>query len=85
MEAITAYESAKKGKSGGGGIRRSGVRKEVLAVVSGGNGMSRGEILEAMGAKDDKKASSSISQALGALKKANSIGYDENNKKYLPA
>ena len=85
MDAISAYENAKKGGSSGGGTRRSGVRKEVLAIVNGGQGMSRGEILEAMGAKDDKKAASSISQALGALKKGNSIGYDDANKKYLPA
>ena len=85
MEAVNAYYDAKTGKSGGSGTRRSGVRKEVLALVSGGQGMNRGEILEAMGVKGDKTASASISQALGALKKAKNVGYDEATKKYLPA
>lgn len=49
--------------------RRTGVADEVLAMVKNSqNGMTRGELIDQMGA-DDKAAQQSISNALSNLKK----------------
>jgi hypothetical protein len=62
-------------KSPGG--RRTGIRDDVLKVVSDNpGGLTRGGILEKMGAKDDKSAAASVSQALTALSKANKVTKD---------
>lgn len=55
------------------GTRRSGVRDGVLAEIQKHpNGISRADLLSAMGATDDK-AQQSVSNAVAALKKADSI------------
>jgi hypothetical protein len=54
--------------------RRTGVRNDVLnAVKAAPNGISRSDILEALGAKGDKRAEQSISNALANLKKAEQL------------
>jgi hypothetical protein len=51
------------------GTRRTGIRQDVLRVVTEhGEGISRSDILELMGAKGDKKGEQSISNALSNLK-----------------
>lgn len=80
MHAIDAYERAKSGRapmarqgrgdgrgrqSGGG--RRGSRREELLNVIREGRTMSRGEILEKMGLKNDKQGSMSVSNALTSL------------------
>lgn len=58
--------------------RRTGVRQEVLDTIKAApEGMSRADLLEKMGAKGDKSAEQSISNALAALKKNNSITADD--------
>ena len=80
--AIEAYESAKTGKAARGGgastgrqqrARRGSRREELLNLIRGGNGLSRGEILERMGLKGDKSGEMSVSNALTALTKRNEV------------
>ena len=60
------------------GSRRTGIRQDVLKAVKGAkDGVSRSTLLEAMGAKGDKSAEQSISNALAALKKAGSLTADD--------
>ena len=82
MRAIDAYEAAKSGKAmparQTGGRRapraRSGSKREqLLQVIKGGNGLTRGEILEKMGLKGNKSGEMSVSNALTALTKANQV------------
>lgn len=58
-----------------GGIRRSGIREQVLKIVKdhGVSGVARAQVLAALNAAD-KSAEQSISNALAALKKAGTIG-----------
>jgi len=86
MVAITAYESAKSGKSvragnsAGNGraraTRRGSKREELMTVIQSGGGLSRGEILEQMGLKGDKAGEMSVSNALTALTKSNVVRRD---------
>lgn len=55
------------------GSRRTGIRDQVLDLIKQGDGMARADIIEAMGARGDKSAEQSISNALAALKKAGTI------------
>lgn len=60
-----------------GGKRRTGVRADVLeAIKQEPNGINRQELLKAMGAEGDKKATQSISNAVANLKKAGEITTD---------
>jgi hypothetical protein len=69
--------SPAKGPVVTGGGRRGGVREDVLAVIAGSeSGIGRAAILEVMGAKGDKKAEQSISNALANLKKAGTVSAD---------
>src|SRR3954466_3731838 len=90
--AIEAYEAAKTGKapraaSAPAGrqqrVRRGSRREELLNLIRGGNGLSRGEILERMGLKGDKSGEMSVSNALTALTKRNEVRREGG--KYLPA
>ncbi len=59
--------------------RRSGVRDSVLAEIKKHpNGISRADLLSAMGATDDK-AQTSVSNAVAALKKAGEINTDQGH------
>lgn len=83
LEAIKAYEAVKTGKAvapvtrtprAAGSKRRTGIRDEVLAVIAQHpQGIGRADILEAMGAKGEKKEEQAISNALSALKKADTV------------
>jgi len=92
MVAITAYESAKSGKSARGAgsgngaaraTRRGSKREELMSVIQSGNGLSRGEILEKMGLKGNKAGEMSVSNALTALTKTNAVRREGG--KYLAA
>ncbi len=86
LTAISAYEAAKTGKPAAKprtGKRRIGQRDAVLAEVKKHtDGISRAEILVAMGVKGNKSGEGSVSNALAALKKAGTIGAKDG--KYLP-
>ena len=88
LTAISAYEAAKAGKAprttgAGTRKRRTGQRDAVLAEVKKhADGISRADLLKAMGVKGDKSAEGSVSNALAALKKAGTIGAKDG--KYLP-
>lgn len=66
----------------GGGTRRTGVREEVIRVIEEHpDGIGRAAILETMGAKGDKSAEQSISNALAALFKAGNVSRVDGNYK----
>lgn len=83
LRAIVAYESAKTGKtsrskSNGATHTRSprngSKRTEILNVVTANvDGMSRGDILNALGVKGDKSGEMSVSNALTALTKTQQL------------
>ena len=93
--AIDVYEKAKgtyaplanRGKAKRPVGRRSprgAKRVAVLEVVSQHpDGLSRGEILNLIGAKGDKSGEQSVSNALSALMKQNQLG--KKDGKYVPA
>ncbi|MFG6542642.1 hypothetical protein [Sulfitobacter sp. M22298] len=69
-------DGAKKTKTR---TRRSGVRDSVLAEIKKHpNGISRADLLEAMGATDTK-AQQSVSNAVAALKKADEIATEQGH------
>src|SRR5260370_22654457 len=79
MRAIDAYEAAKSGKAipirgtttrRASGTRSGSKREQLLQIITGGGGLSRGEILEKMGLKGNKSGEMSVSNALTALTKA---------------
>jgi hypothetical protein len=69
MEAIAAYEAAKKGSSKRKGSRRA----EVLEVIRKSEGSTRAGVIESLGLKGNKSGEQSISNALAALKKAGKV------------
>ena len=86
--AVEAYERAKKGggkaPAASKGGRRTGVRQEVLEVIKRNQGgIKRADILEEMGAKGNKRAEQSISNALSNLKKQAHITLEDGA--YRPA
>ena len=88
FEAVDAYERVKTGKTTSraapGKRRRTGVRQNVLEVVRRSpGGISRSAILQEMGAKGDKRAEQSISNALSNLKKQGAVRLDQGA--YTPA
>lgn len=96
LAAIAAYEGAKGGRSGRAGkrtpakrsaaprARRGEKRQAILEVVQQHpDGLSRGEILNLLGAKGSKSAEQSVSNALMALTKQSQLGRREG--KYVPA
>jgi hypothetical protein len=71
---VTGGNSSAPRQRSSTGSRRTGIREDVLRVVSEhGEGVSRSKILELMDAKGEKSAEQSISNALAALKKAGTI------------
>lgn len=77
LRAIDAYEAAKRRKVSRrrkSGTRRTGRRAEVLAAVrQHPEGISRGDLLAAMGASGNTAEEQAISNALAALKKASKL------------
>ena len=88
LDALDTYEAARSGKT-----RRSrkaaraprGSRQQsILAVIAKSKkGMTRGEILQAMGLKGDEAGERSVSNALTALKKTKRV--TSKDRKYLAA
>jgi hypothetical protein len=74
----TRKATARRASSGG---RRGSKREELLRVIRGGHGLTRGEILEKMGLKGNKAGEMSVSNALTALTKNNQVRRD--GRKYL--
>jgi len=82
--AIQAYQSAKTGKQARGAGTGAGQRRprgeskrgELLRIISEGHGLVRKEILDRMGLKGDKAGEMSVSNALTALTKANTVRRD---------
>lgn len=86
--AIEAYESAKSGKAQrqptrggratGTRARRGSKREGILEAIKGAaSGLSRGELLQALGLKGDKSGEMSVSNALTALTKSNQVARRE--------
>lgn len=82
--AVLAYENtlagklpvpaASKGQQPAKRGRRGSKQAEVLrAIEQQAGGMTRGEVIEALGFKGDKSGAQSVSNALTALKKASKI------------
>ena len=82
--AIDAYETAKAGKpattpkppraaSTSTRAPRGAKRDELLTLIKQRPNLSRGDILETLGIKGDKKNEQSVSNALANLKKAGTI------------
>ena len=63
--------------------RRGSKREELLKIIRGSHGLTRGEILEKMGLKGNKPGEMSVSNALTALTKSNQVGRD--GRKYVAA
>jgi hypothetical protein len=87
FQAIEAYESAKTGKaarpasgrgaSGPQRTRRGSKREGILqAIKNATGGLTRGELLQAMGLKGDKSGEMSVSNALTALTKSSQVRRD---------
>jgi hypothetical protein len=93
LAAIAAYEAVKLGKSpqtkrgskgGRSGVARGSRLQGVLEVIEKNPaGLSRGEILQALGLKGNKAGEQSVSNALTALKKARRVTAKEG--KYTAA
>ena len=92
LAAIDAYEAAKTGKAiaptrqaggPGRGQARRGSRREALLhlIKQNPSGLTRGEILERMGLKNDKAGEMSVSNALTALTKGNLVS--RRDRKYF--
>jgi hypothetical protein len=89
-QALEAYQTAKTGKPSGRRrmqtqrrTPRGSRREELLNLIRGGNGLSRGDILERIGLKGDKAGEMSVSNALTALTKRNQVRREGG--KYYPA
>lgn len=87
MRAIDAYEAAKSGKAApvarqarAPRTRTGSKREQLLQIITGAGGLSRGEILEKMGLKGNKSAEMSVSNALTALTKAGQVIRDASRK-----
>jgi len=74
LQALEAYEITKAGKSRKKAGKRTGWRKDVLAVIKKHpQGIERSMLLEALSAKGDVSRERSVSNALNALKTARKI------------
>jgi hypothetical protein len=88
LDALDTYEAARSGKTRksrtASRAPRGSRQQSILAVIAKSKkGMTRGEILQAMGLKGDEAGERSVSNALTALKKAKRV--TSKDRKYLPA
>jgi hypothetical protein len=95
MSAVDAYEAAKTGKAprqtrkgtrrsaGAGSGRRGSKRDELIKLITGSKGLTRGEILDKMGLKGNKAGEMSVSNALTALTKSKQVA--RKDRKYIAA
>jgi hypothetical protein len=63
------------------GTRRGSRREELLKLITGSKGLTRGEILEKMGLKGNKAGEMSVSNALTALTKSKQVA--RKDRKYV--
>lgn len=90
LDAIAAYEAAKKGKrsrrkGSTTGTRRGPQRQKVVDVISASQGgLTRGEIIDALGVKGDYAGEQSVSNSLAALKRSSKLLQNDDGK-YLVA
>jgi hypothetical protein len=63
------------------GSRRGSRRDELLKIITGSKGLTRGEILEQMGLKGNKAGEMSVSNALTALTKSKQVA--RKDRKYV--
>jgi len=74
LQALDAYETTKAGKARKKAGKRTGWRKDVLALIKKHpQGIERSVLLESLSAKGDVARERSVSNALNALKTANKI------------
>ena len=79
LAKFDVFEGKATARASGGGTRRTTTarrgskRDEILRVLRGSNGLSRGEILDKMGLKGDKAGEMSVSNALTALTKSQQV------------
>jgi hypothetical protein len=88
LDALDTYEAARSGKTRksrtASRAPRGSRQQSVLAVITKSKkGMTRGDILQAMGLKGNKGGERAISNALTALKKAKRV--ISKDRKYLAA
>ena len=89
LDALDTYESARSGKNRktrktASRTPRGSRQQSVLAVIAKSKkGMTRGDILQAMGLKGNKGGERSVSNALTALKQAKRV--TAKDRKYLAA
>jgi hypothetical protein len=95
LEAIDAYVNVKEGKAAPSGSKRAskksgdraprGERQTAIlaALKDKPDGLTRGELIKALGAENDKAAQGSISNALVNMKKANKV--DNRDGRYVAA
>ena len=89
LDALDTYESARSGKTRksrktASRMPRGSRQQSVLAVIAKSKkGMTRGDILQAMGLKGNKGGERSVSNALTALKQAKRV--TAKDRKYLAA
>lgn len=77
---------ARQPREGGGGRAPRGERREQIKslLADHPDGLTRGELLERLGAKGNKKEEQSISNALTNMKKANEISQVEGGRYVHP-
>lgn len=76
LAAISAYEAAKNGNTkaiGARRARRGSRREEIAQAIRDAGPISRGELIQRLGVKGDKSGEMSVSNALTALTKANTL------------
>ena len=79
LSAIDTYEAARNGKPKRvASTKVAGKRSQVLQLIKDSAGICRADIIEKMGAKGDKSAEQSISNALSALKAKHKITQDQD-------
>jgi hypothetical protein len=89
LDALDTYEAARSGKTRksrkpASRAPRGSRQQSVLAVIAKSKkGMTRGDILQAMGLKGNKGGERAVSNALTALKKAKRV--TSKDRKYLAA
>jgi hypothetical protein len=83
FDVFQGKATRKSGSRHSSGGRRNSRRDELLKVISGSKGLTRGEILEKMGLKGNKSGEMSVSNALTALTKSKQVA--RKDRKYVSA
>ena len=83
FDVFEGKQARKRGTRRAGAGRRGSRREELLKLITGSKGLSRGEILEHMGLKGNKAGEMSVSNALTALTKSKQVA--RRDRKYVAA